>query len=141
VIPAPPRAYIEPRLSPDGTRLAGVAADQEHDIWGWDFRRGGPLTRFTSDPSRDQHPIWTADGERIVFASLRSGAYNLYTQGADGTGTVERLTNSPSRHIPAFVLPDEMGIIGTEIVIQGDIVWFKRAAGQISKDASKTRAH
>jgi serine/threonine-protein kinase len=125
-IPASPRAYIEPRLSPDGTRLAIVAADQDHDIWIWDFRRE-TLTRLTSDPSRDQHPVWTADGGRVVFGSLRSGAYNLYVQAADGTGAVERLTDSPNRHIPAFVMPNGTGIIGTEIATQGDIVWFRLA--------------
>ena len=41
------------------------------------LKRGGPLARLTSDPSPDGHPIWTADGRRLVFASLRSGAYNL----------------------------------------------------------------
>ena len=98
-------------------------------------KRGGPLTRLTSDPSPDGHPIWTADGQRLVFASLRSGAYNLYTQAADGTGIVERLTAGPDRHIPAFVLPDGTGIIGTEIATQGDIVWFRRM-GQAAPDAS-----
>jgi serine/threonine-protein kinase len=135
-IPAPPRAYIEPRLSPDGTRLAVVAADQEHDIWVWDFKRGGTLTRLTSNPSRDQHPVWTADGGRVVFGSLRSGAYNLYAQAADGTGTVERLTDSPNRHIPAFVLPNGTGVIGAEIATQGDVVWFKPAAGPAAQDGS-----
>jgi serine/threonine-protein kinase len=128
-IPAPPRAYIEPRVSPDGTRLAVVAADLDHDIWIWEFRRG-TLTRLTSDPSRDQHPVWTADGARVVFGSLRSGAYNLYARAADGTGTEERLTASPNRHIPGFVLPDGSGIIGTEIGSQGDIVWFRPTPGQ-----------
>ena len=32
-IPAPPRAYVHPRLSPDGTRVAVFAADQELDLW------------------------------------------------------------------------------------------------------------
>jgi len=135
-IPVPVRAYIEPRLSPDDTRLAVAVADQEHDIWMWDLKRGGALARFTSDPSPDGHPIWTADGQRIVFASLRSGAYNLYAQAADGTGSVERLTAGPHRHIPGFVLPDRTGIIGTEIAMQGDIVWFKRPASPPALDAS-----
>ena len=72
-IPAPARAYIEPRLSPDGSRIAVAIADQDNDIWLWDLTRGGPLTRLTIDPSLDQHPIWTVDGQRIVFASLRAG--------------------------------------------------------------------
>src|SRR5205814_10692736 len=34
-ISAPPRAYTYPRLSPDGTRVAMWANDQESDIWVW----------------------------------------------------------------------------------------------------------
>ena len=111
-IPAPARAYIEPRLSPNGSRIAVAIADQENDIWLWDVTRGGPLSRLTIDPSTDQHPIWTVDGQRIVFASLRAGAENLWVQAADGTGAAERLTTGPDRQSPAFVLPDGTGIIG-----------------------------
>jgi hypothetical protein len=96
---------------------------------------GRTLTRLTSDPSPDGHPILTADAQRIVFASLRSGAYNLYVQAADGTGTAERLTAGSNRQIPAVVLPDG-GIIGTEIALQGDIVWFKRAASPPAEGTS-----
>ena len=48
-IPAPPRAYVYPRLSPDGTRVAVYANDQERDIWIWDLGRT-TLTRVTFDP-------------------------------------------------------------------------------------------
>ena len=41
-------------------------------------------------------PVWTPDGRRIVFASPRANkpAANLYWQLADGTGAVQRLTES-----------------------------------------------
>jgi hypothetical protein len=40
-LPAPPRAYMYPRLAPDGTRVAAVFSnDQEQDLWVWDIRRG-----------------------------------------------------------------------------------------------------
>jgi Tol biopolymer transport system component len=137
-IPAPPRAYIEPRLSPDGRRIAVAIADQENDIWLWDVTRGGPLTRLTIDPSLDQHPIWTVDGQRIVFASLRAGALNLWAQAADGTGTAEQLTTGHDTQWPGFVLRDGTGIIGTEISphMAGDIVWFKRAANHSAQGTS-----
>jgi serine/threonine-protein kinase len=137
-IPAPARAYIEPRLSPNGGRIAVAIADQDNDIWLWDVTRGGPLTQLTIDPSLDQHPIWTVDGQRIVFASLRAGALNLWAQAADGTGAVERLSTGPDAQWPAFVLPDGTGIIGTEISphTAGDIVWFKRAANQSAQGTS-----
>ena len=48
-IAAPPRAYFLPALSPDGTRVALFANDQEHDIWLWDLGRT-TLTRLTFDP-------------------------------------------------------------------------------------------
>jgi Tol biopolymer transport system component len=136
-IPAPARAYIEPRLSPDGLRIAVAIADQDHDIWTWDVTRGGPLTRLTIDPSLDQHPIWTADGQRIAFASLRAGALNLWAQAADGRGIAEHLTKGQGQW-PGFVLPDGTGIIGTEISpdLAGDIVWFKRAANQPAQSTS-----
>ena len=48
-IPAPPRPYLLPALSPDGTRVAVFANDQEHDLWLWDLGRT-TLTRLTFDP-------------------------------------------------------------------------------------------
>ena len=60
-IPAPPRAYVYPRLSPDGTRIAVFADDQESDIWVWDLGRT-TLTRVTFDPAFDIYPVWTPDG-------------------------------------------------------------------------------
>ena len=135
---APARAYIEPRVSPNGRRIAVAIADLDNDIWLWDLTRGGPLTQLTIDPSLDQHPIWTVDGERIVFASTRAGALNLWVQAADGTGAAERLTTGPDSQWPAFVLRDGTGIIGTEISphTAGDIVWFKRPATQSAQGTS-----
>ena len=133
-ISAPPRLYAEPRLSPDGSRVALAAADQENDIWMWDLAGNRPLTRLTSDPGIDLRPTWTPDGQRIVFASQRSGAFNLFVQSADGTGVAERLTTGPNTQLPASVAVDASGVVGSEISPQtaGDIVWFpfRRPASQ-----------
>ena len=57
----------------------------------WDVARGG-LSRITTDPATDgPDPVWTPDGERVVFQSDRDGALGLYWRAADGTGEVERL--------------------------------------------------
>ncbi len=63
---APPRAYMYPRLSPDGTQVALDVRDQENDIWIWDLARE-TLTRLTFDPGPDTHPVWTPDGQRMLF--------------------------------------------------------------------------
>jgi len=113
-IPAPPRAYSSPRLSPDGTRIAVYATDQEFDTWVWDLGRT-TLTRVTSDPSIDAYAAWTPDGGRLIFSSERAGTRNLYWQAADGTGAVERLTDSPNAQNATAVSPDGRRLIFTEV--------------------------
>jgi Protein kinase domain/WD40-like Beta Propeller Repeat len=110
----PVRRYQYARISPDGTRLALDIRDQEYDIWIWDFTRPA-LTRLTFDSTRDMYPVWTPDSRRIVFASQRSGTQNLYAQAADGTGGVERLTDTASTQYPYFVTPS-----GDTLVVRED---------------------
>jgi hypothetical protein len=112
---APARAYTYPRLSPDGTRVALDIRDQENDIWVWDFVRE-TLSRVTFDPGIDRAPVWTPDGRRLVFSSQASGSAlgTLFWQAADGTGTPERLAQSPSVQLPSAVLPDGTRVVFSE---------------------------
>jgi Tol biopolymer transport system component len=110
-IAAPPRAYVYPRVSPDGTRVAVYSADQEQDIWIWDLPRA-TLTRLTFEPGIDQNPVWTPDGRRIIFASDRGGgARNLWWQAADGSGAAERLTTSSNLQVPTGFTPDGTAVV------------------------------
>jgi Tol biopolymer transport system component len=113
-IAAPPRAYVGPRISPDGTRIAVEIRDQENDIWLWDLTHQA-LTRLTFDPAIDRDPVWTPDGRHIIFASSRTGAFDLYARTADGTGTDVRLTASTNSEYAAQVTPDGLFIIGYEV--------------------------
>ena len=113
VITAPARTYVYPRLSPDGTRLALSIADQDQDIWIWDLARQ-TLTRLTFDPLADSYPVWSPDSQRLIFSSTRSGPSNLYWQASDGTGTVERLTESRNPQFPYAVTPDGNAILFRE---------------------------
>jgi hypothetical protein len=70
---APLRAYLLPRLSPDGGRVAVAGTDQEQDVWIWDLARK-TLTRLTFAAALDLWPVWTPDGRRLVFASQRDGS-------------------------------------------------------------------
>ena len=102
---APARPYVLPRISPDGTRIAVLVRDQVNDIWVWDLARQ-TLTRLTSDSAVDFAPVWVPDSRRLILASSRAGASNLYWQAADGTGEVERLTESPNGQFPETITPD-----------------------------------
>ncbi|MBI2188922.1 MAG: protein kinase [Acidobacteria bacterium] len=101
------RDYASPRVSPDGQRVAVWAAQ---DIWIYNLARG-TTTRLTFDPATDAWPLWTPDGERVVFASNRSGNYDLYSRRADGTGPEERLTTGPQ-----YEFPESWGNGGRDLV-------------------------
>ena len=103
---APPRPYLYPRLSPDGTRLALEIRDHPNDVWVLNLARQ-TLTPVTSNPGIDQAPVWMPDGLRLVFTSSRDGGVgSLFWQAADGTGIAEPLTESPNYQRPSAVLPD-----------------------------------
>jgi len=109
---SPRRRYSAPRLSPDGTRVAFESRDPQSDVWIWEIRRR-LLTRVTSDAASDTLPVWSPEGQRLVWASDRAGGLlNLYWQAADGTGAVERLTAGPNSQRPSSFTPD-----GTRLVL------------------------
>jgi serine/threonine-protein kinase len=102
----PLRAYGPPRVSPDGTRLAISILDQRNtEIWIWNFA-GETLRRLTFAPAMDGLAVWTPDSRRIIFMSDRTGVLNLYSQAADGTGSVDRLTTSANPQWPTSITPD-----------------------------------
>jgi hypothetical protein len=69
-IPAPPHAYVFPRVSPDGTGIAVYAVDQERDLWLWDLddvmqmRLDGTrrVTPLLQSPFADRNGVVSPDG-------------------------------------------------------------------------------
>jgi serine/threonine-protein kinase len=121
-ITAEPRAYHLPQLSPDGTRVAVYASDQQQDIWLWDLART-TLTRLTFDPRQDMTPVWTPDGRRLLFSSLRAGPQNLYVQAADGTGSATRLTESDNQQVPTSTARDGSVVFYETTPTRGRDLW------------------
>jgi Tol biopolymer transport system component len=90
----PPDSYRDVRVSPDGARLALTTTTA---VLTYDVVRG-TLSRLTTRPAFDSltpssvpSPLWTPDGQRIIFTSIRVGYPELYWRQADGTGSDERL--------------------------------------------------
>jgi serine/threonine-protein kinase len=91
-------SYANPRLSPDGKRLAlTVLREGNWDIWVYDIERG-VSTRLTFEESTDTEQVWSPDGEFLIFSSNREGSENLYRKRADGSGDIERLTDAQGSH-------------------------------------------
>jgi Tol biopolymer transport system component len=88
--------YEHVALSPDGKTAALVVFDSTagaDDIYLLDVERG-VRTRFTFDKSSDTLPVWSADGERLIFASRRNGTQAIYRKSIGGTGEVELVYQS-----------------------------------------------
>ncbi len=94
-----PALYENPRLSPDGKRLAVFKPEGGGDIWVSDLERGNS-TRFTFDPGSDNVPVWSPDGSRIAFVSNRDGGvFNVYQKSSGGTGDDELLLKTPNNKL------------------------------------------
>jgi serine/threonine-protein kinase len=82
---------------------------QEQSIWVWDFARK-TLTRLTFGPQFQRYGVWTLDGRFVIFSSGERGSpttpRSLFRRRADGTGTVEQLTQSAIAQFPQTVTPD-----------------------------------
>jgi Tol biopolymer transport system component len=71
----PPGDLVQPRLSPKGDRVAFTRSDPRNgnrDVWTLELDRGiaAPITR---NAANDWHPVWSADGTRLLFNSDRAG--------------------------------------------------------------------
>jgi serine/threonine protein kinase len=80
-----------PELAPDGRRVAVYRTVQGNtDVWLIDIGRDVP-SRLTFDASIEASPLWSPNGRRVVFASLRNGAFDLFEKAASGAGDEQPL--------------------------------------------------
>lgn len=87
-----PAELIQPRVSPDGRRVAYSAGRPgQQQLWIYDIERS--VSRRLASDSHDRYPVWSPDGTRIAYPSDRGGSFaNLYVRAADGSGDPVRLT-------------------------------------------------
>ena len=82
-------AAFGPRISPNGKQVAyrdGAA------IWIADLDSNAPPRRLTTTEPGEA-PVWSPDGERIVYISIFNNMEALFWRRSDGTGTGELLTD------------------------------------------------
>ena len=90
-----------PSLSPDEKSVVYLRRTNSgaSDLWLRDLARGTE-TRFTSDPSRNAVPFWSPQGDRVIFASNRSGLYGLYVKNSGGSEPEQLLLKNPNTQFP-----------------------------------------
>ena len=81
--------YGAPHLSPDGQWIASslgtsaLASIVKIPIG------GGEPTQITSGQALDKSPVWSPDGSRLAFVSIRDNVPRVWTVDADGRSSVE----------------------------------------------------
>ncbi|MEQ1580766.1 MAG: TIR domain-containing protein [Steroidobacteraceae bacterium] len=118
IIGDPDSTLFDPRVSPDGRRVVVNRTVQGNsDLWLLD---GARTTRFTFGATTDMYPLWSPDGTRIVFRSVRSGAIGLYQKLANGTGVEERLGGVEERPPGA-----ELSLMPTSWSVDGRFLMYQ----------------
>ena len=106
-----PRAFDNPRFSPDGRRIAvtiRVTDGPGRDVWVFDLAQRS-WSRLTTDGLSDL-PIWTPDGRRVVFSSNS----DLWWVAADGSEKAESLYVANGGRIAGSVVPDGKSVVYQE---------------------------
>ena len=85
----------DPAFSPDGSRIAFVSQrDGNSEIYVMNADGTGS-TRITNDPQPDGRPVFTADGQSLVFHSARTaGKQQIWLVNVDGSGLTQLTRDS-----------------------------------------------
>ena len=97
-----PGDIMMPMLSPDQRRLAIRGRDSDsrgRDIWVVDIARGA-ASRLTFDKGDENYPVWSPDGQSLLYWSSSETAPGLYVQHATGSGRSERIFESRTEVVP-----------------------------------------
>ncbi len=109
-----PAVYLNPKLSPDGSRLAyHVSEGSTSDLWIYDLQRGSK-TRLTNGLVTI-HDVWSPDGRFVVFNSPGG----IFWTRADGSGNPQPLTESKSQRLPTSFTPDGTRLVFSELTPAG----------------------
>ncbi len=78
----------QPLISPDGGAVAVARLDRQtglSDIWVHDASRNTD-SRLTSGPGNAVTPMWSPDGGKIAFSTVRGGSFGVHRKSASGVG-------------------------------------------------------
>jgi len=127
-LPAPPGAYTDPEIAPDGRSVALSIQGAMQSLWIYDFTRATLTTLPASGSS--QAPVWTPDGHRLIYRGTRTGHRNLFWRAANGDGEEERLSTGEGLQTPGSMSPDGVTLVFTDTPPgAGRDVWMVRLDG------------
>ena len=110
----PQGLYFDPRISPDGTRVAvtwQTLTAGNGDIWVSDLTRN-TFTRLSFSQGA-LSPVWSADGKRIYYSAIDPSGRKttIMRRPADGSREAEPVAELDSRAYLQAVTPDEKTVL------------------------------
>ena len=114
--PSERRAFLQPRLSPDGRRIAVTVGESaaDRDLWLYDLQRR-TMTRLTFEAGEDETAVWNAEGTRIAFSTARTGLpRSIFAMPPDNpAGARQVATTQYITHLGAWA-PDGRALVWTD---------------------------
>lgn len=109
-------------ISPDGTQ---IAFSFKGDIYTVPVS-GGRATQITTNPAHDTRPIWSPNGQKIVFASDRMGSMDIFIVDKEG-GIPTRLTTHSGNENPIVFKDNEHVLFQANILPAAEDMQFASA--------------
>ncbi len=113
-----PGVYGSPRFSPDGRRLALVAAGFDIEVYDW---ARATMTQLTFTGGVNRTPVWTPDGKHIVFGSTSAGTSLIQWIRSDGAGVAQTLLESKGAPTPYSFSPDGRRLAFAEMGVETNL--------------------
>jgi serine/threonine-protein kinase len=117
-----PAEFRYPRVDPDGTRVAVEVGDMGNaNIWIYDLT-GRASPRQLTLGGRNRFPVWSGDGQRVLFQSNREGDLAIFSQRSDGSSMAERLTrpDKGTAHLPRSWSNDGKSVLVNSVITPGE---------------------
>jgi Tol biopolymer transport system component len=113
-----PADFATVRVSPDGQKIVAdihdfTAGNYQLHVWSHNT-----WTKLTFGAARTTYPVWSPDGNRIMYSTNERGPYDLYVKSSNGTGTAEKLWESDASKMGTSWSPD--GKYGVFNVLSAD---------------------
>jgi uncharacterized protein YjdB len=127
----------DPAFSADGSRIAYVSTSPGNaEIYVMNADGTG-ATRLTTDPLADGRPVFTPDGQTILFHSARTGGkQQIWSVNVDGTGLTQ-LTRDSINFAPA-VSPDGQTVAYVSIRNKNYDIWLMARDGSNQRQFTPT---